>query len=194
MTRRRLAAIALAAVLTATLASGTTYAMWSSDAEAAIGVLRTGNLDLELVGGVQWAETSPGLTGHVIATGTGGTADHLAVPGDSFTLTQRFRTTLEGDNLRARLTVRWLAGTSVPAGVDGTFVVTSPSGVTSGPTRLGAPMTLQPASLPSGTGEWTLVATLQWNGTDRVVAPSALPDQPTTSASGTLQLDLEQVR
>lgn len=196
MTRRRLTTLAVSALLTAGLAGGMTYAFWSQDAEASIGVLRSGNLDLQLVGGVQWAETSPGLTSHAIATGSGGTAAHLAVPGDSFTVTQRFRTALEGDNLRARLTVSWLAGTSVPAGVTGTYVVTPPTGSPSAVTPLGTPVTLPggTGTLPTGTGEWTVVATLVWSGSDRVVQPSDLPSQPATAASGTMQIDLRQVR
>ena len=196
MSRRRLAVVAVAAVLTASVMSSATYALWSSDAEASIGVLRSGDLDLELVGDVRWAETSPGLGDHAVAA-TDGTADHVAVPGDSFTVTQRFRTTLEGDNLRARLTVSWLPTGPVPAGVQGTYVVTPPSGAPSAPTALGTPLTLPSgagASLPLGTGEWTLVATLVWNGTDRVVAPSTLTGQPTAPVGGTIQVDLRQVR
>jgi len=197
MSRRRLAAAAVAAVLTATVMSSATYALWSTDAEASIGVLRSGDLDLELLGDLRWAETSPGLGDHAVASGTGGTADHVAVPGDSFTVTQRFRTTLEGDNLRARLTVSWVPTGPVPAGVQGTYVVTPPSGVPSAPTALGTPLTLPSgagASLPLGAGEWTLVATLAWNGVDRVVAPSTLTGQPAASVGGTIQVDLRQVR
>ena len=196
MSRRRPLALGIAAVLAASMAAGVTYTAWSSDADASIGVLRSGNLDLQLVGGIEWAETSPGLTGHAVATGTNGAAVHLAVPGDSFTVTQRFRTTLEGDNLRARLTVSWLASTSVPAGVTGTYVVTPPSGAPSAPVALGSPVTLPggTGTLPTGTGDWTLVATLVWGGADRVVAPGALAAQPATSATGTMQIDLQQVR
>ncbi|MBO0899655.1 hypothetical protein J1G42_06735 [Cellulomonas sp. zg-ZUI222] len=197
MSRRRLAAAAVAAVLTASVMSSATYALWSTDAEASIGVLRSGDLDLELVGDLRWAETSPGLGGHAVASGADGTAGHLAVPGDSFTVTQRFRTTLEGDNLHARLTVSWLPTGHVPAGVEGTYVVTPPSGAPSAPTPLGTPLTLPAGageSLPLGTGEWTLVATLVWNGVDRVVAPSTLTGQPATSVGGTIQVDLRQVR
>jgi len=191
---RRIAAVALSAVLVASVAGGATYALWSTDAEASIGVLRSGDLDLELVGGVHWAETSPGLTGHRIDSGAGGAADHLAVPGDSFTVAQRFRTTLEGDNLRAQLSVRWLPATSVPAGVAGTYVVRSGSQVVSGPTQLGTPVTLPPARLGSDVSEWEVVATVVWGGSDRVVPPAALAAPPATSVNGALQLDLQQVR
>lgn len=192
MSRRRIAAVALSAVLTASLAAGMTYAMWSSDAEASIGVLRSGNLDLELIDGVQWAETSPDAGNHWTPP-RGGAASHLAVPGDTFTVTQRFRTTLEGDNLRARLTVTWIPTGPLPSGVGGTYVVKS-SGRTVGSGALGSTLVLPSTALPDGTAEWELVATITWSGADRVVPASALPAQPTTSVSGDLQLDLEQVR
>lgn len=198
--RRRLALGAVALVVLAAVAGGLTYALWSTDAVASVGVIRAGNLDLELVDGVQWAETSPDVQpAHAVPLQADGrTAAHLATPGDSFTVTQRFRTTLEGDNLRARLTVDWQTPPSLRGGVAGTYRVTAPDGSTSTATALGTPVTLPggTANLAAGSGTWTLTVALTWSGTsDVVVAPGALAAAPTTAADlGTLRLDLHQVR
>lgn len=198
MSRRKLTAIGVAVVLTASVAAGITYTLWSSDAVASVGVLRSGNLDLELVGPVTWTETSPDVAPPHTVTSTGGTAAHLATRGDTFTVTQQFRTTLEGDNLRAILTVGWQQPGAMPAGVTGSFVVTPPTGPATAPTALGTPLVLPggAARLAPGVGEWTVTATLSWaNAAVPVVPPSALANQaPAPDAYGTLVIDLQQVR
>ncbi|GIG38994.1 hypothetical protein [Cellulomonas phragmiteti] len=198
MSRRKLSAIGVAAVLAASLAAGVTYTLWSSDAVASVGVLRSGNLDLELVGPVTWTETSPDVVPAHSVPSTDGTAAHLATRGDTFTVSQSFRTTLEGDNLRAVLTVAWQEPASLPAGVTGTYVVTPPSGPPTAPVALGTPLVLPggAARLGPGVGEWTVTATLSWaNAAVVVVSPSALANPaPAPDAYGTLLIDLQQVR
>ena len=111
----------------------------------------------------------------------GETADHLATPGDSFTLTQQFQTVLDGDNLAARVTARWDDPPVLdPAGqVTATYVVTTPDGVVSAPVPLGTTVTVPPApdnltpeevALWAG-APWSLTVTLAYSGTDVLVTP-----------------------
>ncbi|QCB92926.1 hypothetical protein [Cellulomonas shaoxiangyii] len=197
--RRRTALAASALVLVAALAGGLTHALWSTDAVASVAVIRSGNLDLELVGPPRWVEGSPDLASpHAIALRADGrTADHLATPGDTFTVTQQFRTTLEGDNIRARVTVGWQGPTSFPAGVTGTYRVTPPTGAPSAAVPLGSPVTVPggTASIAQGVGTWTVTVTVAWTAaSDVVVRPSAVSASPTAGAEGTMLIDLRQVR
>ena len=206
MRRRRAVSLVATALVVAGATAGLTYAMWGQDASLAVPVVRTGNLDLVLVGTPQWTETSPGITHAVPTRSDYVTADHLATPGDSFTVRQQFRTNLTGDNLAARVTVRWDTANPPslgPAGrVTATYVVTTPGGTSSAPTAVGSPVTvpggaanITPAQVAAwGTTPWSVTVTLTYTGTSSiVVAPGAVGSQPATSL-GTVVIELAQVR
>lgn len=204
--RRRAVSLIASALVVAGATAGITYALWGQDASLAMPVVRAGNLDLELVGTPQWTETSPGID-HVVTTtvtSSGVTANHLATPGDTFTVRQPFRTHLVGDNLAARVNVRWDTPPSLtPSGrVTATYVVTTPDGVSSPARPVGEPVTvpgasanLTPAQVAAwGATPWSVTITLAYAGTSSVVvAPAAVASQPATSL-GTIVVELAQVR
>ena len=174
---------AAAVLLVAVTAAAVTYALWAAATSVAAGVIGNGNLDIVLVGTATWTETSPDVVPpHAFGMQADGeTADHLATPGDSFTLTQQFQTVLDGDNLAARVTVRWDDPPVLdPAGqVTATYVVTTPDGVSSAPVPLGTAVTVPPApdnltaaevALWAG-APWSLTVTLAYSGTDVLVTP-----------------------
>ncbi|MFC8191367.1 hypothetical protein ACFUMH_06840 [Cellulomonas sp. NPDC057328] len=206
MKARRTLSLAAVALTVAGATAGITYALWGTDASSAVAVVRTGDLDLEPVGGLVVRETSADVTPtHAVAMRSDmTTVNHLATPGDSFVLQQQFRTRLEGDNVRARLNVRWQAPPSlVPAGgVSATYVVTAPDGVSSAPVALGTAVTvpadggsITPADVRAwGTAPWVLTLTLRYTGTSAVVVPpSGVATAPMTGL-GTVVLELAQVR
>jgi|GEM_PF-2690326 len=206
MTRRGtlLAAVLLLALGGSALA---TYALWGKQIDVPVGVVTAGNLDLELVGGPVWAETSPDVESPgAIGMLDGVTAAHRATPGDTFTLTQDFRTVLEGDNMAARLTVDWdEAPLLAPAGrVTATYTITPPGGAPSASLALGDqlvlpphPDNLTPAEVaawgPAAT--WRLTVTLAYAGADVLVTPTELAAGPApVTELGTIALRLDQVR
>ncbi|GEA82569.1 hypothetical protein ACT17Q_04050 [Cellulomonas sp. CW35] len=205
MRTRRPVSLAAAALLVAGAAAGLTYALWGAGVTVAASVVRSGTLDLALVGTPTWTETSPDVSpAHAVATRPDGiTADHLATPGDSFRVVQRFRPVLQGDNLAARLRVSWdSAPALLPAGgVTATYTVSRPDGVTSAavpvgtPTLLpGAPDNLTAAEVAAwGTATWAVTVTLTYSGADVMVADTAIASAPTTGL-GTVVVTWEQVR
>ncbi|MBD7918326.1 hypothetical protein H9657_08565 [Cellulomonas sp. Sa3CUA2] len=204
MRRRRALSLVATALVVAGATAGITYAMWGKDASLAMPVVRAGNLDLALVGTPQWSETTPGITHAVPTQSDYVTANHLATPGDTFTVRQEFRTTLTGDNLAARVNVRWDTPPSLtPAGrVTATYVVTTPGGTSSTPAAVGSPVTvpsgganITPAQVAAwGSTPWSVTVTLAYTGTSSfVVAPTAVDSQPATSL-GTVVIELAQVR
>ncbi|GEL96284.1 hypothetical protein [Cellulomonas composti] len=202
---RKVLVIGAAATVLAGAAAGLTYAFWGDGATAVAGVVRTGDLDLELVGTPTWTETSPDVSpAHVFGMQTDGiTANHLATSGDRFTVAQQFRTTLDGDNLAARLTVGWdSAPALLPTGqVAATYIVTRPDGVASAATAVGTAITLPGGSANLTTAQvaswgstpWTLTVTLTYSGADVMVTPTTISSAPITSL-GTVRISLDQVR
>jgi alternate signal-mediated exported protein len=190
-----------AAVLVAGGAAGVTYALWGGGAGTPAGVVRSGNLDLALDGYPTWVESGGG--GHSGTLGSTLVVDHVSTPGDTLTITQPFHITLEGDNLAARLTVRWDSAPALTSGLmTASYVVNPPAGsglTASASTALGTAVTLpgSPANLTPTTtnltGTWTLVVTLTWTGTDVVVPASGVASAPTLS-TGDIVIELNQVR
>jgi len=206
MRARRALSLVASALVVAGATAGITYALWGEDASLAMPVVRSGNLALELVGTPTWTETSPDVTpAHSFGMqGDQMTANHLATPGDTFTLRQRFRTVLTGDNLAARVTVRWANPPGLlPTGrVTATYVVTTPDGTSSAPQPVGSPVTvpggtdnITPAEVAAwGTTPWSVTVTLAYTGTSSVVvAPTTVGSVPVTSL-GTVVVELAQVR
>lgn len=208
--RRRPAVIAVAALVVAGLVGAGAYALWAGSSTVAGGVVRAGDARITLAGPATWTETSPDVTPQHTFGSPGGTADHRATAGDSFTLTQQFGVALDGDNLAARLDVRWATPPSLlPTGqVVATYVVTTPptaaapQGVSTTPRPLGtsvtlpdAPASFTPADVAAWGGKpWTLRVTLAYTGTTAVVvAPGQIANAPVTDL-GTVALDLRQVR
>jgi len=203
---RHALSLAASALVVAGAATGLTYASWGQSAAVAMPVIRPGTLDLQLVGTPTWTETSGDVApGPTLGTRPDRvTANHLATPGDSFTLRQQFRTVLEGENVAARVTVRWDAPPDLaPAdGVTATYVVTMPDGTASAPAAVGVPVTV-PGGTDNvtaaeaaawGTAPWSVTVTLRYPGTAAlVVAPTAVASAPVTGL-GTVVVELAQVR
>ncbi|QCB93856.1 hypothetical protein [Cellulomonas shaoxiangyii] len=209
MSRRRDATrLAITGVVVAALVAGPTYALWGRDSEGVGGLVRHGDLDVELVGAAAWQETSPDVAapraGEVLDDGT---VDHLATPGDSLTLTQEFRPRLVGDNLAARLTVSWDDGFSAPAGVEATYVVVDPDGAATEPAPLGSAVVLQspadnltPAEVAAwGDAPWRIVVTASLTGDVPLAEPDASGEVPgvreaVAASLGGIRIELAQVR
>ncbi|MCC2320474.1 hypothetical protein [Cellulomonas xiejunii] len=206
MRARRTLALVASALVVAGATAGITHALWGQDASLAMPVVRSGNLALEFVGTPTWTETSPDVTpAHSFTMRSDQmTANHLATPGDTFTLRQQFRTVLTGDNLAARVNVRWTSPPSLlPADrVVATYVVTMPDGTSTAPQPVGSPLTV-PAGVDNitsaevaawGTTPWSVTVTFAFTGTSSVVvAPTAVGSAPVTSL-GTVVVELAQVR
>ena len=205
MRSRRPLVLAAVALVVAGAAAGLTYALWGGGVTAAGSVVRSGSLDLQLVGTPAWTETSPDVSpAHAVPMRSDGiTADHLATPGDSFRVVQRFRTVLVGDNLAARMRVSW---DSPPAllptgGAGATYTVTRPDGVMSAPAPVGSTTVLPGGSdnltaaevAAWGSATWAVTVTLAYSGADVMVADTAVASAPTTSL-GTVVVTWEQVR
>ena len=198
MRASRWLAVCASAVLVAGVAAGITYALWSNGASVASGVIRSGTLDLVLLGSPTWAETAP--VSDQGAVGGDLTVAHLTTPGDALTLTQQFRTDLVGDNLAARLKVSWSNGAppSLLGGrVTATYHVMMPSGATTTETPLGTALVVPSGSAnltpANASGTWTLVVTLSCSGSDVVVPASGVSTAPTFS-TGDVVIELDQVR
>jgi len=208
MNRREVLRLAATGLVVTGLVGGLTYAWWDDGGVAAAGTLRTGDLDVELVGAATWQETSADVAApRTVATlADGVTADHLATPGDTLTLTQRFVPRLDGDNLAARLTVAWDDGYPGPGqDVTATYRVQAPRAAATAPVPVGTAVVLPapPDSLtPAGTQDleaWTLVVTLEVGGTLPVVAPGHTGTVPAVEDAaavplGGIRIELAQVR
>lgn len=204
MTARRAVRLTALAAVVAAVCAGSTLALLGTQAEVSLPVVRTGDLGIVLVGTPAWTETSPDVTAHTVTAPDHVTAAHLATAGDTFEVRQRFRTVLTGDNLEARLSVRWGTPPSLaPAGdVVATYVVTRPDGVSTAATPVGTEVTVpgSGAVLTSsqvaawGTIPWTVTVTLRYTGDSAVVVPpSGVADAPVTSL-GSVVVELDQVR
>lgn len=203
--RRTLLAAGLVIVLG--VSALVTYALWGKQIDVPVGIVTAGNLDIKLVGPPVWTETSSDVSPvHAVAIRPdGATADHLATPGDSFTLTQQFSTELEGDNVAARLTVDWdVPPALAPVGrAVASYTVTDPGGTTTASALLGDDVTL-----PGGTANftpqqiegwgpgatWTLTVTLAYAGADVLLSPDQITTAAPVTELGTIALTLDQVR
>ncbi len=202
--RRSLLAAGLLVVLGASAL--VTYALWGKQIDVPVGIVTSGNLDLELVGAPVWADTSPDVTAPgAIGVLADNRAVRLATPGDTYTFTQAFRTELEGDNMAARLTVDWDQDPVLdPTGrVTASYTVTLPGGTPSADTPLGAAVTLPgapdnltPAEVVAwGPGAtWQLTVTLVYAGADEMVEPVDIPTANPLTDLGTIEIALDQVR
>ncbi|MFC4553853.1 alternate-type signal peptide domain-containing protein [Georgenia faecalis] len=112
----------------ALLAGGSTYALWTDDAEADGGTITAGNLAVDLVGSPQWRDVS-GVEG---PDGEGVDIDldrFRVIPGDTIEGTFSIDAALEGDNMLAELGIT-LGGQAVdgqtvmfPADINATYSV-----------------------------------------------------------------------
>ena len=206
MTWRRIVTVGVSAALVAGAAAGLTYAFWGDAAVATGAVVRTGDLDLVLVDSPTWTETSPDVSpAHAVAMQADGiTAAHLGDPWATRSPSRSSSgTVLDGDNLAARLTVRWdTAPALLPTGqVTATYRVTRPDGVVSAATPVGTTLTLPgsggnltPAQTAAwGSTPWTLTVSLAYTGADVMVPPASVGSGPVTSL-GTVTVSLDQVR
>lgn len=182
----RLPIVAGVALLAGALGAGGTVALWHAAADLPLGTVTAGTLDIDTVGPAVWQETSPDVAGTPRRIDP---ETFLARPGDTLLMTQRLATALEGDNLRARLSVGWERKSVIPAGVTATYTVRDAAG---DPLVAGIPVGEErKVDLDEGRALTVEVALSLGDGTtDRVGADA--PVQLTDL--GALVVDLEQVR
>jgi len=108
-TKGIVAGVAGAAIL---LAGGGTFALWSASATVDGGTITAGNLDVAAVGDIAWQDVSAGAEAAPRAIDL----DTFRItPGDTITGTQGVAIALDGDNLKAAVTVS-------PGTVDGSLL------------------------------------------------------------------------
>ncbi|QXQ10596.1 hypothetical protein [Paeniglutamicibacter sp. Y32M11] len=174
-------------MLTLGIASAaTTYSLWSEPATSNVGSIVSGNLDLAKQGATLWTETSPDdttYTGQQIDPAT-----FLAVPGDSFKITQAFSTVLEGENMLGKIGVRWTTPQALPSGVTATYKLIGPGNIATVAKPLGSVVAV--SDLPVGAATWTVEVSLSFAASkaDRFNDPADL------SNLGTIVVDLDQIR
>lgn len=182
-TGARRALLAAALLATVLLTGMTTNALWTARDSAAIGVITSGDLDIELVGDIAWTELS--ADGVPLAT-IEDPASYRVMPDDRFSLSQQFTTRLDGDNLDGRLTLDWAQANELPPGVQLSYQVLDAAGM---PVSLGA---YTPLGVPvdiemSDEQSWSFVVEAHFPG-GRPQVRSATPFE-----LGPLMVHLEQV-
>lgn len=194
MTATSRIAVAGAALVVAIGAGAATYSLWAGDSAGSAGVITAGDLDIALrPDGFAWEETSPDVGAPRSGTAPESFAAFVAMSGDSFTVSQEFTTTLEGDNLLGRLTVGWAAPPDLPAGVSATYRVLGAGNQVQAAARLGEPVEVR--DLPVGTGTWTVEVDLDLaeDRPDRYTTFSGA-DPVELSDLGDIVVSVEQVR
>lgn len=91
----------------ALLLGGSTFALWSADADLAGGKIVNGNLDVALVDGFEWYDVSNSASPVAINA-----SNFRMVPGDTLEGTQELEVAFEGDNLAATFNVTGVAASS----------------------------------------------------------------------------------
>ncbi|PWD50940.1 hypothetical protein C8046_10030 [Serinibacter arcticus] len=170
-----------------------TFALWG-DAPGAVaaGTIRTGDLDVSLVGTPVWSLTATDVAG---TPTTIDPSTFLVRPGDSFTITQGATALIRGDNLNATFAVTF-PGVSLPAGATASYTVLD-GGTTLGSAAVGSPVTIAPlvGSNAGVTRNLTVRTTLTF--------PTSIADQVRTPGNaaagaavnlGALTVTLQQVR
>lgn len=170
-------------------AGSTSYALWNADDSMASAKIVSGNLSLSPAGKTVWTETSPEKTTYrgteIIPS------EFLATPGDTFSITQSFTSTLEGENMLGKIGVNWSKPkqqAALPEGVTATYTLKNASGFSTLSTELGEPTTVD--NLPVGSNTWTVTVNL-------VLADSKadrFKDLAELAKLGTIVVDLDQVR
>ena len=96
---RSFTGIALAGVGIALFAGGTTFSSWNAAVTLAPVTITAGTFNMALSGSQVWQDTTSGYASAI------NPATFYFTPGDTITMTQKFTTTLSGDNMRANLAV-----------------------------------------------------------------------------------------
>ena len=176
------------------LGGGGTFALWGdSPGVLPSSTIRTGNLDLTLVGNPTWQQTSSDVAGTPFAIDP---ATFLVRPGDSFRITQSASALLQGDNLNATVIVDF-AGQAIPSGVSAIYRVKSGSTVL-GSAGVGQPVTiatpLEATNTPV-THPLTIEVDLAFGAamTRHPNSPGA-PNDRVAANLGTIAITLAQVR
>ena len=194
MTATSRLAITGAALVVAIGAGAATYALWTGDGDASAGVITAGNLDIALTpDSFAWRETSPDVDARQSGTARESFARFVAMSGDSFTVSQGFTTTLEGDNMLGLLSVGWASPPRLPGGVSATYRVLDADDDEVASARLGQPVEVR--DLPVGSDSWTVEVDLTFAGDkpDRYTTFSGT-DPVEITGLGAIVLDLDQVR
>ncbi|WP_043500078.1 hypothetical protein [Georgenia sp. SUBG003] len=194
MTATSRIAVTGAALVVAVGAGAATYSLWTADGEAPAGAIVSGDLDIALApDSFAWQETSADVVDQQSATTRESFARFVAMSGDSFTVSQRFTTTLEGENMLGLLSVGWGSQPRLPDGVTATYRVLDSDDDEVASAALGQPVEV--ADLPVGRDSWTVEVSLDLD--------DAKPDRYTTFSGtdpaeltdlGTIVVDLDQVR
>jgi len=105
----------------ALLGGGTTFALWSDSATISGGTITNGNLEVEAIGPLTWADVSSDVSGTPVAIAN--IANWRMVPGDTLEGSQDLDVQVEGNNLVANLLVDTTAVASLPDDVTVTYDV-----------------------------------------------------------------------
>jgi alternate signal-mediated exported protein len=194
MTATSRLAITGAALVVAIGAGAATSALWTADGDAPAGVITSGDLDIALTpDSFAWQETSPDVVARQSGTSRESFAELVAMSGDSFTVSQGFTTTLEGDNMLGLLSVGWGSQPQLPDGVSATYRVLDSDDDEVASAPLGQRVEVR--DLPVGSDSWTVEVSLDLadEKPDRYTTFSGA-DPVEITRLGTIVVDLDQVR
>ncbi|PFG40444.1 alternate signal-mediated exported protein [Georgenia soli] len=194
MTATSRLAITGTALVVAVGAGAATYALWTADGDAPAGVITAGDLDIALrPDSFTWQETSPDVAAQQSGTTRDSFAEFVAMSGDTFTVSQGFTTTLEGDNMLGVLSVSWGTQPQLPAGVSASYRVLDAADAEVASARLGQRVEVR--DLPVGEESWTVEVDLTFaeDKPDRYTTFSGTDPVEITDL-GTIVVDLDQVR
>ena len=188
----RIPLLAGTAILAISLGGAATYALWGAAGEHPFAAITAGDLAIELVDEAVWRETSGDVAGtpREIDPRT-----FRARPGDSFEIRQEFITTVEGENMLARVTVSEAStGPTLPPGVRADYVVLDDDGEPVGdPVALGNELIVDRVEADDvrRTDTFTLVVGLELLDGEVAFGPNGAAS---VVDLGTIAIDLQQVR
>lgn len=146
-----LPAMTVAALSAALVTAGGSFALWNTADTAGQTVITSGHLDLSSESGSPlWKVASSDSDG---AAETISPEEFLVRPGDTTTADFDFGVALEGDNMRAALSVDWRRAPELPEGVIGTYALLDAAGepvLDEGSDPVSGPLPSEPTDLALG--------------------------------------------
>ena len=199
--RTKLIASASLAAIGVLAAASMAVALWNANDTFSGGAVTAGDLEVRTGSGT-WEQVTPGVVSPASGTLVGGTADFNTMPGDVIEISVPITTTLQGENLNAKLAVDTGAGAAsdIEAGiVAATYRIEDGAGAqvapVTGEAQLGVPMHVPGLeSSSAGTSvNWTVVVTVEVLGDYRWSAKEPVLDLQSWGIDG-IDVELQQVR